>query len=371
MEIKVKALDEVESKSTQEVEKELLEKHESAEDQQEVAEDVKVEQPEVETPVVEEPQQVDAPSLNEEDVLSYIKDRYQKEFTSVDDLFSQQQENEELPEDVSAYFRYKKETGRNIEDYVKLNKDYGSMDDTSLLHEYYSQTEEGLDSSDIQDLINDKFSFDEEIDDEKEVKKIQRAKKRELAKARKYLNELKETYKAPLESGGVAVSQADKEAYEAYKKYVSDAQSSQAEAQKKSEWFLQKTSEVFSDEFKGFEFNVNDRLLSFSPGDANELKSKQSNIMTFINKFMSEEGLLTDAKGYHRALSVAMNPDKFARYFYEQGQADAVEDVAKKSKNINMDVRQTPQSAPKSGLKVTAMNPDSGRGLRIRSIKRS
>ena len=140
---------------------------------------------------------------------------------------------------------------------------------------------------------------------------------------------------------------------------------------RKRQWFDQKTNELFSNEFKGFEFDVNDKKLVFSPGEASELKSVQSTPANFIGKFLDENGLMKDAKGYHRSLAIAMNPDKFAKYFYEQGIADATENVTKKMKNINMGEQRVPEvSNIKDGLQVKAVNPDSGKSLKIRSIKR-
>ena len=140
---------------------------------------------------------------------------------------------------------------------------------------------------------------------------------------------------------------------------------------KKYDWFLKKTDEVFNNEFKGFEFNVGDKNFTYKPGDASELKNVQKDVNNFVNKYMDKEGLINDAKGYHKALSIAMNPEKYAKFFYEQGMTDAVDNVSKKSKNIDMEVRQASQSVSKDGLKIRAVgNTDSGRGLKIRSINR-
>ena len=139
---------------------------------------------------------------------------------------------------------------------------------------------------------------------------------------------------------------------------------------RKRKWFDQKSEEVFSKDFKGFEFNINDKKISFTPGDAAELKRAQSNPMNFINKFLDDSGLIKDATGYHKSLSIAMNPEKFAKFFYEQGLSDATEDVMRKTKNINMSERKTPEVINKGGMQIKAVNQDSGRGLQIRSIKK-
>ena len=173
-----------------------------------------------------------ASELNDADVLSYIKNRYDKDIESVDQLFEEKKSNEDLPEDVAAYFKYKKETGRGIRDFVELQKDYDEMDGDQVLNAYYSKTEEGLDNDDIQDIMDDKFSFDEDLDDPKDIKKKQLAKKRELVKAKKFLTEERDKYKAPLESSGGGLSADDKQEFDSYKSYVEESTSAK-EAQKK------------------------------------------------------------------------------------------------------------------------------------------
>ncbi len=264
----------------------------------------------------------------------------------------------------------KKETGRSISDFVKLQQDYDSMNPDSLIASYYSATEEGLDSEDIQYLMDDKFGFDEDLDDEKEKKKKQLAKKRELSKAKKYFKEQKEKYKLPLESREV-VSESNKKEVEAYRKYIEENAVYEKEAAKKLQWFKEETNKVFNKDFKGFEFVINDKKISYLPGSVEDVKSSQSSIDNFIQRYVDNRGLVKDTAQYHRALSMAMNPDKYAKFFYEQGKADAVDNISKKTKNINMDVRSTPQVTSKSGFKVRSLNQDSGRGLKIRSIKKS
>ena len=365
MEIKMRSVPGPGEKSVQEVEKQLLE------GQEETTEEPVEEQPtEQEQPEEQVEQPSEARELSEEDVLSFIKNRYEKEINSVEDLFATTETNEELPEDVSAFLKYKKETGRGIQDFMKLNVDYDGMNDDQLLREYYASTEEDLDSEDIDYLLGEKFSYDEELDEESDVKAKKIAKKKELAKARKHFNELKETYKVPVESTGSPVNEDELETYNAYKKYISESQSIQEQNQKRSEYFLKRTDDLFSDEFKGFEFEINDQKVLFSPGDAKELKSVQSDVNNFISKHLDDEGMIKDASGYHKALAAALNPDKLAKFFYEKGKADAVDSVSKQSKNINMDVRSAPQQmTANDGVKFRVVNPDSGNRLKIRSKK--
>jgi hypothetical protein len=367
MEFKVRALDEVDSKSIQEVENELLQKHE-----QQLNGDFTGSEPNIDTSQIDtqtESEGAQAPELTEEQVLSYIGQRYNKQINSFDELVSERQESEQLPEDVAAYMKYKKETGRGFEDFLKLNKDFDSMDPDTILREYLTSTQKGLDSDDI-DVLMEEYLYDEDIDDDSKIKKIKIARKKAIAEAKNYFNEQKEKYKLPLESRANGLSPEENEDFEAYRQYTQQAKTLQEENERKRNWFNQKSDEVFSKDFKGFEFNIDDKKIVFSPGSAAELKKLQSNPMNFINKYLDESGLITDAAGYHKALSIAMNPDRFAKYFYEQGQADATEDVIRKTKNINMSERKAPEVISKGGMQVKAVAPDSGRSLKIRSIKK-
>lgn len=361
MEIKVRSLDVIEPKGVQEVENELIEKHEQSLESDSnsfTSGDVNV--------------QTEAAEFNfkDEDVLSYIGKRYNKQINSLDDLVAERKDSEPLPEDVSAYLKYKKETGRGFDDFLELRKDFDSMNPEELLKSYLTFTQEGLDSEDIEALM-DEYSYDEDLDDESTVKKTKIARKKIIAEAKKYFNNQKEKYKVPLESSMGFVSNEDKELYDSYKQYVSEAKTIEEETNRKRKWFDQKTDEVFSKDFKGFEFNINDKKISFAPGDANELKRIQATPQNFINKFLDEGGMIKDAAGYHRSLAMAMNPEKFAKFFYEQGMSDATDDVTRKIKNINMTERRAPEvGKPSGGMQVRAVNPDSGRNLRIRSSKK-
>tara|TARA_B100001093_G_scaffold1295_1_gene1318 strand:- start:1321 stop:2472 length:1152 start_codon:yes stop_codon:yes gene_type:complete len=383
MEIKVKDIGLQEEKSKAEIEQELLEKHEEKFDVQDSStEKVEVEQKEVQQveekeeskEPVEEVKEEKTPSseLSDEDVLTYIKNRYDKEINSVDDLLAVKETAPELPEDVSMYLKYKQETGRGISDFYNTQRDFDTMDDDSLLAEFIAQNEEGLDAIDIQDIMDDKFGFDEELDDPKDIKRKKLSKKRELAKARKFLTEQKDKYKVPLESSRDGLSADQQENLNAYKKYIDESKTIQEAADKRYDYFLTKTKEVFTNEFKGFDFTLGENKFTYKPGTSDELINTQSDINNFIKKFTDEKGLMKDASGYHKSLAVAMNPEKFAQYFYDQGVSSAVDNVAKKSKNINMDVRQSPQVTIKDGRKIRSIgNQSSGRGLRIKSIKRS
>ena len=386
MEIKVREVNDVESKSVQEVENELLEKHETQQklefdDVEKVKPEIpkgddKIDLSKTKEPVQEKEEvleKVEEPTkepyqLKEEDILSFIGERYGKEINSIEELMSAREKSEELPEDVAAYFKYKKETGRSLEDYVKLQQDFSKLDPDSLLKEYLTITEEGLDPEDIDSIMED-YMYDEDLDDESVIKKTKLAKKKIIAKAKRFFNEQQEVYKQPLESRESSASQ--NEEFKAYKQYVNEAKTQQEESNRKADWFSKKSDDLFGSEFKGFKFNVDDNELLFSPGNASELRKAQDTPMNFVNKFLDDSGMLNNAEGYHRSLAIAMNPDKFASFFYEQGKSNATEDVIRKTKNINMTERTAPEVSTKGGFQVKSVSQPSSRGLRIKSVKRT
>ena len=377
MSFEVKSVDgNVEEKSRAQVEETLLKKHEEQfEDTADKPVDDGIDRVNFssqETKVEDTPVEETEVKLEENDVLLYIKNRYDKDINSVDELFAEKEVNEELPEDVSKYLKYKQETGRGINDFIKLQEDIDKMEDNAILTSYYESTEEGLDEEDIRDIIDDKFLYDEDLDDEKDIRKTKLAKKRELVKAKAFLNEQKDKYKVPHESSGDGLSKDQQERYSTYKKSIEDSKNVVEQNKKKYNYFLDKTESVFNNDFKGFEFSVGDKNISFKPGDAQELKNRQADVNNFIGQFMGDDGLIADAEGYHKALAVAMNPDKFAKHFYERGIAATIDNVSRKSKNINMDVRQESQSVSKNGITIrpVSRSNDNGKGLKIRSIKK-
>jgi hypothetical protein len=387
MDIKVREVT-TEEKSSQQIEQELLDKHEQKQEEVsqpetveevkkevEVKEDVQEEEvqeeikEEPETPPVVEEQPPVPQELAEDEVLSYIGKRYGKQINSIDELISKREEAEELPSDVAAYLKYKKETGRGFDDYAKLQKDYTDLSPDALLREYYSITEEGLDSEDISSLIED-FDYDEETHEPTEIKKLKLAKKKEIAKAKRFLKQQQEQYKQPLESRESSATANNEELIE-YRQYLETAKSQQEDANLKREWFVKKSDEVFSSEFKGFKFNIGDNDIVYAPGSASELKKAQETPLNFVNKYLDSNGYIKDAEGYHKALAIAMNPEKFAQFFYEQGKSQATDDVIRKTKNVDMTERSAPEVSVKSGFQVKSVSQPSSKGLRIKSIKKS
>ncbi len=368
-EFKVRAVD-FEEKSAQEIERDLLAKADNENKQAEVATENTDIVDTTEAKQDTEPKgEAQEPSLNDGDVLSYIGKRYDREINSLDELFEQRNANEELPEDVSAFLKYKKETGRGIGDFVKINKDYDTVNDDQLLLDYYLEQNKGLDREDVSFEIEDKFSYDEDLDDERDVKSKKVAKKKELVKARDYFNSLKEQYKVPLESRDSFVPDEEKEEFNSYKKTKEQRLQNDKTLAERAKKFTSKTSELFSENFEGFGFNISeDNKVVYKPADSKTLLNEQSDLNNFVNKFTGEDGSIEDYEGFHRSIAVASNPEKFAKYFYDKGMADAVGDVAKESKNIDM-TRQSTKVTPKEGVQVRSIDASRGNRLIIKKRK--
>ena len=345
-------------------EAEVLEKHEANE--QAKTETPPVEEPKIETPV-EQKKEVE---LKDEELLSLVSKKLNKPLSSFDELVK-----EELPEDVAAFYKFKKETGKGVTDYAKLSRDYDAMSDEEKLFEYLSAKEEGLDKEDIQAMIAE-YNIDEELDTESEITKKNIAKKKTLNEAKKFFKKQKEDYyKENVVSTGSSIDQSEKEEFEAYKQYMQSAKTIEDQNNQKKAYFEKKTTELFSPEFKGFEFSVKagetDKSIVFAPMTPQELKAAQSTPLNLINKYMDENGLLKDPVGYHKALAVAMNYEKFAQHIFEQGYAAAVEDKDKTEKNINMSMRPATTPLQKAGIKVTPVDSSNfSGGLKIKSVTR-
>ena len=269
-----------------------------------------------------------------------------------------------LPENIQKVVDFMNETGGTLEDYVKINQDYSSMEDSTLLYEYYTQTKSHLSKDEIDFLIEDNFSIDEEIDEPNNIKRKKLAYKEEIAKAKSYLEDMKNKYYEEVKLGS-KLSPDQQKAIEFFNSYNNEQSEQQKLQEKQTAHFNNESNKIFSDEFKGFEFKVGDKKYRYNIKDKQELKDKQSNILNILNKYINEDNMLQDASGYHKALFVADNADAIANHFYEQGKADAIKQLNAESKNINMEPRKA-GIVEAGGVKVRAISGDDSSKLRIK-----
>tara|TARA_B110000967_G_scaffold86622_1_gene89227 strand:- start:3 stop:1172 length:1170 start_codon:yes stop_codon:yes gene_type:complete len=267
----------------------------------------------------------------------------------------------ELPENVDKLVKFMQETGGTVEDYVNLNRDISAYEDGDVLREYYKQAKP-WDTQDITEYMEDQFTYDDD-DDPREIRSKKRAFKEELYNAREYLKGNKEKYYADLKLRKQDdIPKEYQEALEYYGEYKQSAESNKQHTQA----FLQKTDKVFSESFKGFDFQVGDNKYRYKVPNISETKTQQSDINNFVSKFVGDDGTISDAKGYHKALFAARNADKLAEHFYEQGRADALRNSAKEAKNINMDPRKEGVVKTNSGQKFKVVSGDSSSKLRMK-----
>ena len=272
-----------------------------------------------------------------------------------------QQPKVELPENVDKLLTFMEETGGTLEDYVNLNRDISAYDDGQVLREYYNQAKP-WDSQDINEYMEDQFSFDED-DDPREIRSKKRAFKEELFNARKFLEGNKEKYYADLK---LRKQQDIPQEYQEAFTYYNEYQQSVELNKQQTETFLQKTDNVFGENFKGFDFQVGDNKYRYKVNNVADTKTQQSDINNFVSKFIGEDGQLSDAKGYHKALFTARNADKLAEHFYEQGRADALRNSAREAKNINMDPRKEGVIKTSTGQRFKVVTGDSSSKLRMK-----
>jgi len=272
-----------------------------------------------------------------------------------------------LPENIEKLVSFMEETGGDINDYVRLNADYTNINEDVLLREYYKQTKPHLDREEVDFILEDNYSWDEDVDEERAIKKKKLAYKEEIAKARNFLEQTKSKYydEIKLRPG---VTQEQQKAMDFFNRYNKE----QDVATQQHADFEKRTNQMFSNEFKGFEFNVGEKRFRYGVSNPQEVAKSQSNLSHFVKKFLNEDGSVKDHVGYHKAIYAAENADTIAKHFYEQGKADAVKDVVAKSKNINVESR-TPASEGDvyvGGFKVKAISGVDSSRLKIKTTKK-
>ena len=308
----------------------------------------------------EEPIQDETPPVIEEitSEQTAIKDTKEVEEKIEEVVKVAEKTGEDLPEEIQKLVNFMNETGGDINDYVTLNQDYSEMDNQTLLKEYYKQTKSHLNDEEINFLMEDQFSYDEEVDEEREIRRKKLALKEQVASAKGHLDDLKSKYYEDIKAGSKLTTEQQK-AVDFFNRYNKESEGNEKLAKKNTEVFAQKTNNLFNDKFKGFEYNIGDKKFRFNVKDKEVTKKTQSDLNGFLTKFVDKNLSLTDAKGYHKSLFSAMNADAVANHFYEQGKADAMKDSVAKAKNVNMDPRQSHGTIEAGGIKVRVLGEDS------------
>ena len=325
---------------------------------EEVVEDKKenvVKEPEaveevIEQPVIEE--------ITQEEKVEEIKQVAEEAIENMEAT------GKELPENIQKLMKFMDETGGDLNDYVQLNRDISKMDDSDVLDEYYKQTKSHLSAEERSFLLEDSYGIDEELDDEKQIRKKKIALKEQVAEARAHLDRQKSKYYEDIKAGSKLTEEQQK-AIDFFNR--SEEQKKKTEVNKRT--FLNKTDSFFGQNFKGFEYNVGDKRYRFNVKDVDKVKETQSDINNFVSKFTNKENTnIEDTEGYHKSLFTAMNADAIAKHFYEQGRADAIKDRVTKDKNINLEPRKMHGEYEAGGLKVKVLGQTSS-DIKNRSFK--
>jgi len=319
------------------------------------------EEPQVEEVVEEVVEQTEEPlveAVEEEPTLQEVTDDVVTEEEVMDALDEAELTGKPLPENVQKLLDFMEDTGGDLEDYVRLNRDIQEIDDQDALREYYQRTKPHLSSDEVDFLMEDQFSYDETIDDERDIKRKKLARKEQVAEAKAYLDGQKSKYYEEIKAGSKLTPEQQK-AIDFFNRYNKESEQTQKTAERQKLVFNKKTNQVFNDDFKGFDYNVGDKTYRYSVKNTDQVKNTQSDINNFVRKFLNEDNTMEDAKGYHKSLFTAMNADAIARHFYEQGKADALKDTVAKSKNVNMDPRQSHGTVEAGGIKVRVLGDDS------------
>lgn len=304
----------------------------------------------------------------EEQVIEEITDEAPQEEVTKQDVLDEVAETPgmELPENIQKVVDFMNETGGTLEDYVRLNADYDNVDNNTLLREYYKKNKPHLSNDEIDFLIEDKFSYDEDVDDERDIKRKKLAFKEEIAEAKNFLNSLKDKYYDEVKLGSRLTPDQQK-AIDFFNRYNEEQSTLKQTQEQQLKNFTEKTNQVFSENFKGFDFNVGDKKYRFNVKDVQSTKEAQSDILKAFSSFLGENNTLKDGAGYHKALFAARNADTIASHFYEQGRADAIKQLNAESKNINMDPRKSAGSVIETGgVKVRAVAGDDSSRLKIK-----
>lgn len=322
-------------------------------DSQEVVEKVRDTEEKLESPIQE---------ITEEELDEKTMELYEEAEEAVKEQVKQ---GKPLPENIQALVNFMNETGGTMEDYVRLNHDYSKVDDQILIREYYKNTKPHLDQEEINFLIEDQFKYDEEIDEPRDIKKKKLAFKEEVAKARKELDVMKDKYyqEIKLRPG---ITQEQQKAVDFFNRYKEQEERSVS----LQEDFKNKTEQIFNDDFKGFDFSLGEKKFRYKIQNPSEVGKSQLDVNNFIQNFVDENGTVIDPSGYHKALYAAMNADKIANHFYEQGKADGIKNVVDSSKNLTDKPRQVADgNVFVNGLKVRSISGLDSSKLKIKKRK--
>ena len=313
--------------------------------------------PEVEAQEVQEVEKQDTPVI-EEITNETVEQVEEIADVTADAIKESMETGVPLPENIQKLVNFMDETGGDLNDYVKLNQDYSKLDDKNLLHEYYKQTKPHLNNEEINFLMEDTFSYDEDVDDDRDIRRKKLALKEQVASAKAQMEENKSKYYEEIKAGSKLTSEQQK-AIDFFNRYNKESKDNEAISKAQRSTFESKTNNLFNDKFKGFEYNIGDKKFRFNVKDVDSVRENQSNSDNFFKKFLDKNNHLDNAQDFHKSLYTATNADQIANHFYEQGKADAIKNSIEEAKNVDMTPRQSHGEVEAGGIKVKVLGSTS------------
>ena len=305
---------------------------------------------EEEIPIIEE---ITVEDLKEPEQVEEVEERIEEA------VAESEATGKPLPENIQKLVDFMEETGGDLQDYVNLNRDISKLDDSDVLDEYYKTTKSHLTAEERNFLLEDNFGINEDLDDERSIRKKKIALKEQVAEARAYLDGQKSKYYEEIKAGS-KLTQEQQKALDFFNRYNKESEERRKISEAGKNSFQKKTNNIFNDKFKGFEYKVGEKKYRFNVKDVDKVKTTQSDINNFVNKFVGEDkSTIEDAEGYHKSLFTAMNADRIANHFYEQGKADAVKNQVAKDKNINLEPRKTHGETNVGGVRYRVLGDSS------------
>ena len=309
--------------------------------------------------VTEVPEVVATTEVEDTVLQEITNDEVEEVEAKVEEVIAEAQASgKPLPDNIQKLVDFMEETGGDLNDYVNLNRDTSKLDDSEVLDEYYSKTKPHLSAEERNFLLEDKYGFDEDVDDDREIRSKKIALKEQVAEAKAYIDGQKSKYYEEIKAGS-KLTEEQQDAVSFFDRYNKESEETKKLTDASKQVFQQKTDDLFNDKFKGFDYSVGDKKYRFNVKNVDDVKTNQSDLNNFVQKFLGEDNKMKDAKGYHKSLFTAMNADSVAQHFYEQGKADAIKDTIAKGKNINFEARGTHNETNVGGMKVRVLGEGS------------
>lgn len=280
-----------------------------------------------ETSVEEAPKNDQTDDISDDEfVLQYLSEKLGRDINSFDDLNNNNQpveSNDFASDQLKVINDYIKTTGRTVQDYINTQTvDLSNVSDEAVLREYIRLDNPKLTDAELNDYLTETYRTDKEKHSAREMNagKVQLTK--DAKAARDYFNQIKQEYAMPSESKQQVLSDEDRQA-----------------------WIGEMSNEV--DDLDGISFPMNDKgeeyVYKLDDSARDEIKSYNSNLDTFFDKYVDESGKW-DFDKLNTDMYILNNIDKIIRGVANQYRSKGTENVINEIKNPSF--AQDKQEAP-------------------------